>query len=386
MRSHDGPAERSLPRVIPERIKEAREARGLTPRDFAERLDVTPQAVAQFETGQISPSAETMSKIIEATAQPPRFFTTTTRRPSDAPVAFWRSLKRVELHHRRRVTRWLEWAFDVHQYLEQFIEFPVIDLPSIEFDPEFGDAEEIERAAAKVRDHWGMGRAPIRGLTTLMEGRGVVLLKQDVGCPDMDAVSCWLGGHPFVIYSSRVESGPRTVFNLAHELGHIVLHAGVEVTTESLGAIEKQANRFAAAFLMPRETFPAEVFGTSLEHLLALKRRWGVAISAMAYRCRDLGLYNQDQFAYVMKQMNVRGVRKVEPLDDCFQSPEPTILADSMAMLLDNGIQNTDQIEAALGMNLADVERLCGLPRGRLDNRVVVPFRPRPRPTSGSAD
>jgi transcriptional regulator with XRE-family HTH domain len=60
----NGGPKKPLPKAIPERIREAREARGLTPEEFAELLDVSRQAVAQFETGQISPSGEVMAKII----------------------------------------------------------------------------------------------------------------------------------------------------------------------------------------------------------------------------------------------------------------------------------------------------------------------------------
>jgi transcriptional regulator with XRE-family HTH domain len=72
----NGGPKKPLPKAIPERIREAREARGLAPEEFAELLNVSRQAVAQFETGQISPSGEVMAKIIAVTAQPPLFFVT----------------------------------------------------------------------------------------------------------------------------------------------------------------------------------------------------------------------------------------------------------------------------------------------------------------------
>src|SRR5260370_37657479 len=91
----NGGSKKLLPKAIPERIREAREARGLTPEEFAELLDVSRQAVAQFETGQISPSGEVMAKIIAVTAQPPLFFVTHRERTRTGDP-FWRSLKRME--------------------------------------------------------------------------------------------------------------------------------------------------------------------------------------------------------------------------------------------------------------------------------------------------
>src|SRR5438874_2475576 len=103
----------TLPRPIPERIKEAREARGYSLDAFAEALNVSRQAAAQYETGQIAPSADVMSRIIALTMQPPLFFVTPHQRATDDISPFWRGLKRIEDHHRCRITRRLQWTYDV---------------------------------------------------------------------------------------------------------------------------------------------------------------------------------------------------------------------------------------------------------------------------------
>jgi len=221
----------SLPKPIPERIKEAREARGFTVEAFADVLDITRQAVAQYETGQIAPSSDVMSRIVALTAQPPAFFTTPHQRASDDICPFWRSLKRMEEHHRRRITRRLQWAYDVAEFIGRFIHLLEVRLPNVEFDPETASDDQIENAAIAVRDLWRLGGGPIHNLAALFEDNGILLVRETVECDDMDAVSCWQRGRPFILFSAEVTSGPRSKFNLAHELGHIVLHAGVEVTS-----------------------------------------------------------------------------------------------------------------------------------------------------------
>src|SRR5262249_41589353 len=151
------------------------------------------------------------------------------------------------------------------------------------------------------------------------------------------------------------------------------LHSAVEVTTANLNDIEKQANRFASAFLLPQQTFSREVLGTSLNHFLFLKEKWGVAISAMAYRARDLNILSANQFSYLMRQMNVFNIKKREPLDEHFQVRAPSILGESVKMLIEQNVQTKAQVEDALALNLGDIESLCGLPEKYLDTRVV-PF------------
>jgi Zn-dependent peptidase ImmA (M78 family) len=246
----------------------------------------------------------------------------------------------------------------------------------IEFDPTSDSMEQIERAADALRDHWGLGRGPIRDLSSIMELHGIVLIREKVSCPDMDAVSCWQNGRPYVLFAAEVTSGPRGAYNLAHELAHVLLHSAVEVSLDNLNIIEDQADRFAGAFLLPQETFSREVLGTSLDHFIFLKEKWGVAISAMGYRCKDLGLMSANQYGYVVRQLNMKKIRKHEPLDDRFQVSPPTILGESVKMLIDEGVQTKSQVEEALALNVSDIESLCGLPEDFLGSRVVQ-FRPR---------
>ena len=319
-----------------------------------------------------------MSRIVALTAQPPAFFVTAHLRASNDIQPFWRSLKRMEDHHRRRITRRLQWASDISEYVSRFIDLPDVRLPHIAFDPENVSDDLIESLAMAVRDHWGCARGPIHDLAALFEDNGILLVRENVHCDDMDAVSCWQRGRPFVLFSAEVTSGPRNKYNLAHELGHIVLHAGVEVTSRNLEKLERQANRFAGAFLLPAETFAKDVLGTSIDYFKFLKERWGVSIAAMVYRCKDLSALSKAQHAYLMRQMNFLKIRQVEPLDEMFGVGSPSILAESLRMLIDNGVQTKAQIEQAIPINLEDVESLCGVEKGYLDTRVIhLSQRPR---------
>jgi Zn-dependent peptidase ImmA (M78 family)/transcriptional regulator with XRE-family HTH domain len=369
-------SKRTLSKPLPERIREAREARGFQLEAFAEMLGITKQAVARFESGLASPSGETMRLIITATEQPPSFFVTPRERSASGISPFWRGLKRMEKPHRKRIARRLEWVRDIVGYVERFIELPEPTLPAIDFDCASDSPDQIEHAADALREHWRLGRGPIRDLSTVMEMHGIILVHENVRCPDMDAVSCWQAGRPYALFSAEVSSGPRSYWNLAHELAHLLLHSSVEVSLDNLNLLERQANRFAGALLLPQDTFSREVLGTSLSHFLFLKEKWGVAISAMAYRCKDLGIINANQHSYVMRQLNLKRIRKREPLDDRFQLLEPSVLGESIKMLLDKGVQSKSQIEDALALNVEDIESLCGLPKDYLGSRVVQ-FRPR---------
>lgn len=372
MTRQDAGAERSAPvKPIPARIKEAREARGFTLESFAEALGVTKQAVAQYETGQISPNGSVMDLILRLTEQPPSFFRSQ-RFESSEIKPFWRSLNRMDLRHRTRVARRLAWAGDVVRYLEQFIDLPRPNIPAVEFDYLTDDADRIESIAELIRDHWGLGREPITDLMGILEVNGITVIEEAVNCADMDAVSCWQDGRPYILLAAEDVLGPRKNYNLAHELGHLVLHALVELDAKLLKRIEAQADRFASAFLMPQETFGQEVLGTSLSYFIGMKRRWNVAIAAIAVRSRDLSIIDKQQLSYLFRQMNARNIRKKEPLDEEIMVAKPAILSHAMGMLIEHGVQTKGQVIKALALSPRDIEALCGLAAGYLQDNVVV--------------
>jgi Zn-dependent peptidase ImmA (M78 family)/transcriptional regulator with XRE-family HTH domain len=362
---------RELPQVIAERIKEAREARGFTREAFADLLGVTPQAVGQYEVGQNAPGPDTMRKIINVTGQPPAFFTGERRSRERTGRPNWRSLARMARPDRQRIARRLEWAADIVSYIERFIELPPPNLPQVDLPASAEDFATIERAAEKVREAWALGDGPITHLAPTLEANGIVLIKEFVNCADMDAVSHWQSGKPYIFLASDKGALPRENFDLAHELGHLLLHAHVEVTSENLPTIERQANYFAGALLLPRKSFPQEVLSTSINYFLELKSRWRVSVQAMVYRCKDLGLLSKHQVSYLWRQFAQRNMRSTEPLDDAFEPEKPSILSASLAMLIDNGVQSRAQIVDALKLNPADVESLSGTREGFLSQNVI---------------
>jgi Zn-dependent peptidase ImmA (M78 family)/DNA-binding XRE family transcriptional regulator len=362
-----------MSKIIPERIREARESVGLTDEDFADVIGVSRGAVGTYETGVASPRGEVFSKMIAITRQPPTFFTNPRRHNAETfRTPTWRSLKRMQRPDRLRVGRRLEWAFYITEYFAEFVELPHINLPSIEFDFDHADNERVEEIADQVRDFWNVGFGPLTDLTPILEFNGIIVIEDEVKCDDMDAVSRWQGGRPYLLYAADQESNARKLFNLAHELGHLVLHNSIEVNSRNLDRMENQANRFAGAFLLPRRTFAREIANTTIDYFLSLKGRWRVAIAAMIYRCKELGILNADQVKYMWKQMNARNIRKREPLDNAFPLSRPTVLASAARMLIDHKVKLPAQIVDDIVLNVDDIERLCALSSGTLQQKVVT--------------
>ena len=100
-----------------------------------------------------------------------------------------------------------------------------------------------EACADTVRKAWGLGEQPIPNLIALLESKGIrVFLLQMKHKMLMHVVDGQVVGLLFLNTSRTAE---RCRFDLAHELGHLVMHKhgiieGIHV--------EQEANAFASAF------------------------------------------------------------------------------------------------------------------------------------------
>jgi Zn-dependent peptidase ImmA (M78 family) len=276
---------------------------------------------------------------------------------------------------RNRISRRLEWAADVVDYVESFVQLPAVGIPDVQWDYERGSQDDIEAIALRLRADWNLGYGPIHDIVPLLEFHGVVLLRESVNCEDMDAVSRWQTGRPYILYSADVESQPRVNFNLSHELGHLILHSGLEVNSDNLARIERQANRFAGAFLLPRTSFPDEVVSTSLSHFLTLKERWRVAIAAMVYRCKDLGVLRESQVKYLWRQL--APMRREEPLDHAFEEMRPSLLRSALEMIVSHRVRTKADVERDVNLNPEDIESLAGTDAGWLAAQKIIAFPPK---------
>jgi Zn-dependent peptidase ImmA (M78 family) len=126
-------------------------------------------------------------------------------------------------------------------------------------------------AAGQVRRDLAVGTGPIPNVVRLLEAHGVLVVRLAAKGfhPRVDAFSSseTASGRPIVLMSPLKDDKARSRFDASHELGHLVMHAGVEPGSR---VIESQAMSFAAEFLMPRaeivDSLPTRVdWGPSMQ-------------------------------------------------------------------------------------------------------------------------
>jgi Zn-dependent peptidase ImmA (M78 family)/DNA-binding XRE family transcriptional regulator len=335
----------------PERLILAREARGLQKKELAERVDLTPSAVSQIERGKIRPAPETLLRLALALRVPPAFFSGPPPVGIAAEDCHFRRLRSATQTEQRRVRASGALILEVVHHLEQLAELPAEEITPLAAQVQ--TVEEIEAVAERVREAWALGLGPISDVVALLERRGVLPIEVEGHSARLDAFSVWVRGRPVVFLSTEKESASRRRFDAAHELGHLFMH--VDVSPGDPG-LEKEADAFASAFLLPRATFGAECpRRLSWPHLLELKRRWKVSLAAMVRRGYDLGIYSEATYRRAYMQLNKRGWRENEPEEPLMERPR--ILREVVQLLEKAGYPRA-QIAERVQLHTTDLERL----------------------------
>lgn len=352
------------------RLVDARDSLGLTQVALASLIGRTSASISRWEAGDQSPEPEALGRLAQALGVPTGFFLRSQPDHGNAPM-FFRSMASTTQAARRRAKVRLRWAQDISLSLQEWVDLPDVDVPRV-LNEDYRDIrdEDIEAVASRCREAWGLGVGPIADLLLVMENAGVCVVREEVGTAAMDGLSNWSAAdqRPYVLIAADKATCFRSRFDAAHELGHLVLHGSLRTVPLSDKAafkeIERQAFLFAGAFLLPGESFAAEVLSPSLTGLLALKERWKVSVGAMIKRCDDLGMMSEDFARRTWTHYSARGWRKAEPLDDTTSPEMPRLLARSVRLLLDEGVRPRADLLDDLRLHASDVESLCGLPRG----------------------
>ena len=362
-----------------QKLTEAREARGLTMTTLAEFVGVTRSAITRYEKGHSAPSAGTLDSFATVLRIPTSFFLHSAEE-EERDILFYRSLSSQTKIERLKAERKHQWLKDVTEYVQKSVRLPAPNVPALSNAeaPERMNSKMIQDLARKIRRHWGLGDGPISNVTLLLENNGVIISKLTLDTDKMDGYSGFnkKTGMPYITIARDKESAVRSRLDLAHELGHLVLHRNIPdnliKNPVHNKVIESQAFEFASNFLMPEETFASEITAISLESLKAMKTRWLVSIAAMLYRINSLGWTTEEEKKRLWISYSRRGWQRNEPLDDEIEEELPRILSKSFNLILEKKATSAGQILSDLRLSAVDVAELAGMDETLL-NREQTP-------------
>jgi Zn-dependent peptidase ImmA (M78 family)/DNA-binding XRE family transcriptional regulator len=295
--------------IYGERIRQVRELMGWTQDHASELLGVSQPFIAKIEGDRVNVSEQIIEKLSIASGFPPAFFSREPEFDFPAGSLLFRAHAAMTVKETAEIYRYAQITFGMFRWIlkqKKFKPFPT-NLPiNVSNDP--------REAAALTRSELGLSPdKPIPHLTHALENAGILILALPKTFEHRDAFSLWSGfdrARPVIVLAGG-KSGDRLRMNMAHEVGHLVMHKPIVNPVQEM---EKQAFEFAAEFLMPAKQMRLEIIPpVSLDMLGRLKQRWGVSIQALIFRSRELEIINARKYTYLFQQLSARGWRMREP-------------------------------------------------------------------------
>lgn len=341
--------------MLHDRIRRARRLKGWSLQQLADALgDLSKQALSKYEQGKDTPNSTRLIQIADALGVTPEYFF----RSEEV------ELGEVDFRKHSALGKGKQESIkeQVREHLERYLAAEqIVELDSQRLElPAFAvrNVDDIEEAANELRRQWELGVNPIANLTETLEEHGIKVVGLEAH-EKFDGLCARINdGVDAVIVSNTDRDGERQRFNLAHELGHLVLKIPGEI--EGTRQEENWCHRFAGAFLFParqvRETFGASRHRVLGEEFLLAKQEWGISMQATLRRLYDLGIINELFYKSTSKDWSIRGYRKGEP--DALPSERSYRLKQLVYRALAEDLITPSRAAELLNVSLDQIERV----------------------------
>lgn len=278
-----------------ERLKRARIKSGLSLEALSQKANniVTKQAISQYEKNQKNPSSTVLIGLANALGVGVEYFF----RTMDVQIGEVDFRKHSALSKKKqeiikeKVQEYLERYVQIEEILE--IKAPFVNPIQNNVLKSMNDIEDI---VMRLRKEWNLGFDPIYNIVEMLELKSikVLLLDDDKKFNGLSGYTNSNISEPFIVLNiNKKLSDDRKRFTALHELGHLLLpqHKLDE---------EKASDRFAGAFLFPKESVFKE-FGErrtkiSFEELKHIKLKYGISIAGIVFRLHQLHIINDAMF------------------------------------------------------------------------------------------
>lgn len=335
--------------INPEVLKVARDSRGATQEDIAKAAGVTQGLISKVENGVVSLAPTEVTAIARFLDYPERLFYEPGR---------VREVGSACLYHRKRKTlpAKILSQIDSRMYLRNINVRRLLDGLDIEGDRMFhtldpdeygGSAVEVARA---LRAAWRVPEGPIQNLTALIESAGGIVIKEDFGTRKLFGMSCWTTrGHPLFFLNSAMSTDDLR-WTLAHELGHLTMHAA-----PTDGDPEEEADAFAGEFLAPVAQFKPDARRLTFDRLPNLKAYWRISMKAVIKRAQVVGAIDRQTAVRLYKQHSARGYNSAEPYP--LRPEPPTLIQQAVEVHLQQHDYTARELAEAVFLSLREFHR-----------------------------
>lgn len=342
--------------------------------ELGKKIGISEQAIWQFEMGIVEPKFSNVVQLNALFAVNSSYF----YRPSELQSQFsqnnlfYRMADTTSLKAVRPEIAYLDNANYIIRYLEEMLIVPENKLiflrqliKEMYLSQETHDADFYDKVSEIVREHLGI--VDNHKLLFQLERSGIhILEKEFIG--KADAYSAWSEEGVAYIVLSKHKPLVRQNFDLAHELGHLLMHFDIdmlELDKQEYKQMEDEANAFALSFLLPKQEMIDDFNRMSKfsnpDVYKPLKLKYKVSIQSLEMRAYRLGYLSPNQHSYFYRQIHLKNYRQIEPFDTELVVQHLGKIRYLFDTVLKNELTTIEEVEDYFGVKVKFIEQLFSI-------------------------
>lgn len=285
-----------MPNTFGNRLAAARKMAGLSLQQLADHLGgvISKQGLHTYEQGGALPGSPILIALSQALNVPVDFFFFEPETEADLSEIEFRKRARLSQTDQTAIIERCKDHFQRYLQLEKLMEEEAAPR-SFSFTDVIMSVSDVERAAEALRKDWDLGHDPIPSVMAMLEDNGYKVLAVKTS-EDFDGLKAQWQQHRLIAVNKNFDIC-RIRFTALHELAHHLLVFPEDMPEKD---VEKLCHAFAGAVLLPHrravETIRQNRTNFYLPELELIKSYWGISISALFARARNLGLIDEQVY------------------------------------------------------------------------------------------
>ncbi|MDP9091687.1 MAG: XRE family transcriptional regulator [Actinomycetota bacterium] len=341
----------------------ARESRGRSQTEVGSAAGITQGLISKAEADLFVPNEAQLERIAKFLEYPVEFFSEPGQLRDGASVCHYHRKRKTlpaKILSRANAMMFVR-NVNVQRMLNGLEIAGARQFHTLEVE-EFGTPTAIARA---LRTAWRIPDGPISNLIGLIESASGIVILSPFGNRKLFGMSCWATRHHPLFYMNSEISMADLRWTLAHEIGHLTMHAAPTAADP-----ETEADEFAAEFLMPSAQIAADLKALRFESLGPYKLHWRVSMKTLIRRAESLGCIGRDDATRLYKRYSAHGFNASEPYE--IPRETPTLLARAAEVHLGEHGYSVSELRRAIRLtNPDDYAEVTTMPPSRGPLSVV---------------
>ena len=292
-------------------LKYFRLKKGLTKKALADKVNVSPMAISNYENGKRKPDMEILKSLAGALEV----------RVSDFLAMRSETLKFSHGEFRKNSTLSQSQQEFVHESVEEYFGrfMTAVEILGVEVLPDAPSCHVLELSADDeenailLREHLGFSKdGPIEELIGKLENKGILIYECDIDNRSFSGMNGFVNDRPYIVINPRM-SPERIRSTIAHELSHLMFIWPENMPEKE---IEDKATAISGSFLFPKSDALRELGikrSSITQDMTLVAKEYGISMMLLVKRSEIVQIISASVARNFYIRASQRGWRTAEP-------------------------------------------------------------------------